>query len=75
MGRPASKSDLLTAAAVNFEKLNQLISSLTETEQAAPFDFSNDEKKKERHWRRDKNLRDIYIHLYEWHQLLLRCRQ
>ena len=38
MGRPASKSDLLTAAAVNFEKLNQLISSLTETEQAAPFD-------------------------------------
>lgn len=72
MGRPASKSDLLTAAAVNFEKLNQLISSLTETEQAAPFDFSNDEKKKERHWRRDKNLRDIYIHLYEWHQLLLR---
>lgn len=72
MGRPAEKSDLLTAAAVNFEKLNQLISSLTEAERTTPFDFSGDEKKKENHWKRDKNLRDIYIHLYEWHQLLLR---
>ena len=36
-----------------------------------PFDFSKDEKKKEAHWKRDKNLRDVLIHLYEWHQLLL----
>ena len=72
MGRPTTKSDLLTAAAVNFEKLNELISSLTETERNTPFDFSGDEKKKENHWKRDKNIRDIYIHLYEWHQLLLR---
>ena len=72
MGRPATKSDLLTAATVNFEKLNELISSLTETERNTPFDFSQDEKKKENHWKRDKNIRDIYIHLYEWHQRLLR---
>ncbi len=26
---------------------------------------------KEAHWSRDKNLRDVLIHLYEWHQLLL----
>ena len=37
MGRPATKSDLLTAAAVNFEKLNQLISSLTEEERISVF--------------------------------------
>lgn len=71
MGRPTTKTDLLTAAAGNFEKLNLLISSLTENELSEPFDFSGDEHKKEAHWRRDRNLRDILVHLYEWHQLLL----
>lgn len=36
-----------------------------------PFDFSADKNKKEAHWKRDKNLRDILIHLHEWHQLVL----
>ncbi|WP_167958271.1 ClbS/DfsB family four-helix bundle protein [Anaerosporobacter faecicola] len=72
MGRPTSKTDLLTVAEANYEKLNILISEMTEKELATPFDFSNDEKKKEAHWKRDKNLRDILIHLYEWHQLLLK---
>lgn len=71
MGRPTTKTDLLTAATVNYEKLNALISGMTEEELGTPFDFSNDVKKKEAHWKRDKNLRDILIHLYEWHQLLL----
>ena len=71
MGRPTTKKDLLTAAAANYEKLNVLISGLTEKELETAFDFSEDEKKKEAHWKRDKNLRDILIHLYEWHQLLL----
>lgn len=71
MGRPTTKEDLLTAASANYKKLNKLISDLTEKELSTPFDFSNDEKKKEAHWKRDKNLRDILIHLYEWHQLLL----
>jgi hypothetical protein len=70
MGRPTTKPDLMDAAAANYEKLNVLISSLTEKELTTPFDFSKDEKKKEAHWKRDKNLRDIYIHLYEWHCLL-----
>ena len=69
MGRPATKTDLLTAAAANYEKLNTLVSGLTEKELSTSFDFSSDEKKKEAHWKRDKNLRDIFIHLYEWHQL------
>ncbi|MCI9417434.1 MAG: ClbS/DfsB family four-helix bundle protein [Eubacterium sp.] len=71
MSRPTTKTDLLTAAAANYEKLNALVSGLTEKELSTSFDFSHDEKKKEAHWKRDKNLRDIFIHLYEWHRLLL----
>lgn len=71
MGRPATKTDLVNAAADNWKKMNTLIASLEERELSTPFDFSGDVKKKEAHWKRDKNLRDILIHLYEWHQLLL----
>ena len=71
MGRPATKTDLISAANENYEEMNSLIASLTEKELATPFDFSADEKKKEAHWQRDKNLRDVLIHLYEWHQLLI----
>lgn len=71
MGRAATKSDMITAASSNYEKLNVLISELTEEELSTPFDFTADDKKKEAHWGRDKNLRDVLIHLYEWHQLVL----
>ncbi|MBD5522175.1 MAG: ClbS/DfsB family four-helix bundle protein [Lachnospiraceae bacterium] len=71
MSRPTTKAGLLYAASTNYEKMNDLISTLTSEELSTPFDFSADEKKKEAHWKRDKNLRDILIHLYEWHQLLL----
>lgn len=63
----------MTVAKENYEKLNLLISKMTEEELNTPFDFSKDEKKKEAHWKRDKNLRNILIHLYEWHQLILKC--
>lgn len=71
MPRPRSKEELLKAAEENFQKLNQLIDSLSEKEQSTPFDFSGDEKKKEAHWKRDKNVRDVLVHLYEWHQLMI----
>lgn len=71
MGRATTKNELITSANINFEKLNTLINSLTEKELSTPFDFSSDEKKKEAHWCRDKNLRDVLTHLYEWHQLIL----
>lgn len=71
MSRPQSKAELLTAAENNYEKLQTLIASLTKEELETPFNFSADEKKKEAHWSRDKNLRDVLIHLYEWQQLLL----
>lgn len=50
----------------------QMINEMPDDEQAALFDFGVDFIKKEAHWKRDKNIRDILIHLYEWHQLLLK---
>ena len=71
MVRPTSKTELISAATQQYAKLQSLISQLTEEELNTPFDFSKDEKRKEAHWKRDKNLRDVLIHLYEWQQLLL----
>ncbi len=71
MSRPQSKTDLLAAAAENYEALNAFIASMTDTELQTPFDFTKMRPGKEAHWIRDKNLRDVLIHLYEWHRLLL----
>lgn len=46
MPRPTEKNDLMTAAKENYEKLNLLISKMTEEELNTPFDFSKEEKKK-----------------------------
>ena len=69
MGRPTTKADLIETANTNYQELNAFILSLTEKELTTPFEFG--QEKKEAHWQRDKNLRDILVHLYEWHQLLL----
>ncbi len=71
MARPKTKTELIEVSNSNFEKLWQLIDSLSENELNTAFDFSKDEKKKEEHWRRDKNVRDVLIHLYEWHRLAI----
>lgn len=71
MGRPTTKQDLLEAASSNYEKLMAFIDSMTEKELSTPFNFEGEASKKEAHWKRDKNLKDVLIHLYEWHQLLL----
>jgi hypothetical protein len=71
MPRPSTKNDLIEAANTNYQKLEQLIDSMSDEVLNTEFDFSNDTKKNQAHWQRDKNLRDILIHLYEWHQLLL----
>ena len=72
MPRPKTKDDLLTAAKDNYDKLIKLIDGMSEKELNTPFDFSNEPSKKEAHWSRDKNVRDVLIHLYEWHQLMLK---
>ena len=49
----------------------QLIDSMPNEARVAAFNFGDDPKLKETHWQRDKNLRDLLIHLCEWHRLLL----
>lgn len=72
MPRPLTKADLILAAGTNYITLMELIDSLTQKELNTEFDFSKDEKKKEAHWKRDKNMRDVILHLYEWHNLMLK---
>ncbi len=71
MARPRTKSDLLKAGDENFDKLWKLIDSFSEKEFTTEFDFSDNPKLKEAHWQRDKNVKDVLVHLYEWHQLLI----
>lgn len=71
MPRPTTKTELLTTANTHFEKLQKLIDSISEEQQGVEFCFEVTEKDKEAHWKRDKNLRDILIHLHEWHRLII----
>jgi hypothetical protein len=72
MPRPTEKTELVAAANGQWGKMWALIDSIPGGAQSAVFNFSNDSKLKEAHWQRDKNLRDVLVHLYEWHQLLLK---
>ena len=71
MPRPRNKQDLLKAGEEYYAKLIEMADGMSEKEMNTEFDFSGDPSKKERHWGRDKNLRDIWVHLYEWHRMLL----
>ncbi|MDR0508597.1 MAG: ClbS/DfsB family four-helix bundle protein, partial [Candidatus Methanoplasma sp.] len=71
MPRPTTKDELISAANEQFDKMWKLIDSMTEEAQNAAFCFDSSGKK-EAHWARDKNLRDVLIHLYEWHQMIKR---
>jgi hypothetical protein len=61
MPRPKTKDELIFVGNENFKKLFDLINSMTDEEQNKTFSFED----------RDKNIRDVLIHLYEWHQLLI----
>ena len=71
MPRPTNKSELIEQATVQFDKLQNLIEGMSKEQQEIPFCFAVTEKDKEAHWTRDKDLRDVLIHLYEWHRLLI----
>lgn len=61
MARPTNKEELLKQAADNFDKLMVLFNDLSDEEQIGLFPFEL----------RDKQPRDCFVHLYEWHQLFL----
>lgn len=62
MGRPQSKQELLHASNEMYKQLDMLIQHMDEDHRQNTFCFDD----------RDRNIRDIVIHLYEWHQLLLK---
>lgn len=61
MARPQTKDDLLEQAQINYDKLLNLIHSLSPEEQLSEFPFEG----------RDRQIRDCLVHLYEWHQLFI----
>ena len=71
MARPTTKEALATVAQEKFDKMWSIIDKMSRTQQEAPFSPEMASAGKETHWARDKNLRDVLVHLYEWHQLLL----
>jgi len=62
MPRPKNKEELLQLSEENFNKLFDLIYSLNIAEQRAEYLFDNG---------RDKNIRDILVHLHHWHLMML----
>lgn len=65
MANPTTKKELVTIAESQFAQLWEFIHSMTEEEQIASFLFED----------RDKNVRDVLVHLYEWHQLFFNWYQ
>lgn len=62
MPRPTNKDDLIEAADDQFAKLWKLIDSMSDVEQHAGFSFDD----------RDRNVRDVLVHLHEWHNMMER---
>ena len=71
MARPTTKADLILTANGQFEKMWKLIDRMSDDQQQATFADEMATAGKEAHWGRDKNLRDVLVHLYEWHRLLV----
>lgn len=61
MARATTKEQLIQNGQDNFFKLFSLINSMSKEDKVKIFSFED----------RDKNIRDVLIHLFEWHQLLI----
>ncbi len=61
MPRPSSKDDLLAAAVAQYDRLGVLLASMSDEQLRTPFAFED----------RDRCVRDVVVHLHEWHNLLL----
>ena len=70
MPRPKTKDELLEATRVSYDKLVRLWDAIPPEQTCALFPEQLLAKGSEAHWRRDKCLRDVVIHLHEWHNLV-----
>lgn len=71
MTRPTTRVELLDAAGARYAALTELIAGMTPDERTSPLRFGPAFSKPEAHWQRDRNLRDVLVHLASWHGLLL----
>jgi hypothetical protein len=62
MPRPTNKQQLISLANENFTKLFKLVNSFDQQAKKAEFIFDNN---------RDKNIKDILVHLHHWHFMML----
>ncbi|MFL2076867.1 ClbS/DfsB family four-helix bundle protein [Marinilactibacillus psychrotolerans] len=62
MSRPQTKTELIEAAEKEFNMLFSLIESIPEEKRMESFPFED----------RDKNIRDVLMHLYKWHLMMLK---
>ncbi len=62
MARPKSKTELLEACDATFTKLQKLLTDMTPEQLEGQFHFDD----------RDRCVRDVLVHLHEWHLMLLR---
>ncbi len=65
MPRPTTKSELIAATNDQFNKLWKLIDTMPDAQQRAEFPFED----------RDRNLRDVLMHLVEWHRMMASWHQ
>lgn len=61
MPRPTSKPELIAASEASFAKLLALIDAMPPEIREAPFAFGD----------RDRNVKDVLVHVHEWHRLLV----
>ncbi|WP_062378715.1 ClbS/DfsB family four-helix bundle protein [Demequina pelophila] len=61
MARPTTKTALLEAAQEGFDGLERLLDAMSDEEREATFELED----------RDRNVRDVLIHLTAWHRLLV----
>lgn len=61
MARPTDKAQLLALSEQNYIKMFSLIDSLPPEAMEQTFSFED----------RDRNIRDVLVHLYEWHLMML----
>jgi len=62
MSRPKSKQELLELSFINYQKLMNYINSFDKTEQEKEFPPGT----------MNRNIRDVLMHLYHWHQMMLK---
>ena len=60
MARPTDKASLLAQSTANFEKLTAMVNGFTAEQLAGSFPFED----------RDRNVRDVLVHLHEWHLMM-----